>query len=223
MDPRQTRGFRNRNPGNIDHVPTNRWQGLADPPLEAPPAGGGRARFARFVSHEYGIRALAMLLTTYQDRHGLRTIRGIVSRWAPGGENDTEAYIAAVARRMDRHPRQQLDLHRYEDLRPLVEAIILHEIGGNPYRRATIDAGLRLAGVVPEGRAAVAGSGTARAAAGTAAAGVGGVAAAEVLGQVAPHLGSAAEFARALGPWVAAALIVAVAAWFIHQRLRRAA
>ena len=46
---------------------------------------------------------------------------------------------------------------------------------------------------------------------------------AEVLGQVAPHLGSAADLARALGPWVAAALIVAVAAWFIHQRLRRAA
>ena len=98
MDPRQTRGYRNRNPGNIEHQPANRWQGLADPPIEPPPAGGGAPRFARFVSHEYGIRALAMLLTTYQDRHGLRTIRGIVARWAPGRENDTEAYIAAVAR-----------------------------------------------------------------------------------------------------------------------------
>jgi hypothetical protein len=223
MDPRQTRGYRNRNPGNIDHQPTNRWQGLADPPLEPAPQGGGRARFARFVSHEYGIRALAMLLTTYQDRHGLRTIRGIVSRWAPGQENDTEAYIAAVARRMDRHPRAALDLHAYADLRPLVEAIIHHEIGGMPYDRATIDAGLRLAGVVAEGRAAVARTGTARAAAGTAAAGVGGVAAVEAIGQVAPHLGGAAELARALGPWVAAALILSVAAWFVWQRLRRAA
>lgn len=223
MDPRQSRGFRNRNPGNIDHVPANRWQGLADPPLEPPPPGGGRPRFARFVSHEYGIRALAMLLTTYQDRHGLRTIRGIVSRWAPGNENDTEAYIAAVARRMDRHPRATLDLHSYEDLRPMVEAIIHHELGGNPYGRATIDAGLRLAGVVPQGRAAIAASGTARAAAGTAAAGVGGIAATEALAQLAPHLGGAAELARALGPWLAALLILAAAAWFIHQRLRRAA
>ncbi|MBR0653299.1 structural protein, partial [Roseomonas terrae] len=63
----------------------------------------------------------------------------------------------------------------------------------------------------------------ARAAAGTAAAGVGGVAAAEVLGTMAPHLGSAAEVVRALGPWVAAALIVAAAAWFIWQRSRRPA
>jgi len=79
MDPRQTRGYRNRNPGNIDHQPANRWQGLADPPIETAPPGS-RARFARFVSHEYGIRALAVLLTTYQDRHGLRTIRGIITR-----------------------------------------------------------------------------------------------------------------------------------------------
>jgi hypothetical protein len=223
MNPRQSRGFRNRNPGNIDHQPANRWQGLADPPLEPAPPGGGRARFARFTSHEYGIRALAVLLTTYQDRHGLRTIRGIVSRWAPGSENNTEAYIADVARRMNRHPREGLDLHRHDDLRPLVEAIIHHELGGNPYSRATIDAGLRLAGVVPEGRAAAARSGTARAAAGTAAAGVGGVAATEGLAALAPHLGGAADLARALGPWVAAALILAVAGWFIWQRTRRPA
>ena len=222
MDPRQTRGYRNRNPGNIDHVPTNRWQGLDDPPIEAPPVGG-RPRFARFISHAYGIRALAMLLTTYQDRHRLRTIRGIIGRWAPGSENNTEAYIAAVARHMGRHPRAELDLHAHADLRPMVEAIITHELGGNPYDPATIEAGLRLAGVVAGGRAAVARSGTARAAAGTAAAGVGGVAATEVLGQVAPHLGSATELARAVGPWVVAALLVATAAWFIWQRARRAA
>lgn len=218
MDPKQTRGYRNRNPGNIEHSPRNPWQGLADPPLEAVPSAGGRARFARFVSHEYGIRALAMLLTTYQDRHGLRTIRGIVSRWAPGAENDTEAYIAAVARRMGREPRASLDLHAYGDLRPLVEAIIHHELGGQPYDRATIDAGLRLAGVT-SGR--VSATGTARAAAGTAAAGVGGLAAAEVIGMVAPHLGSAAELARALGPWLAAAMMIGAGAWFVWQRGRR--
>jgi hypothetical protein len=222
MDPRQSRGYRNRNPGNIDHQPSNRWQGLADPPIE-PATLGSRARFARFVSHEYGIRALAVLLTTYQDRHGLRTIRGIVSRWAPGAENNTEAYIAAVARQMGRDPRATLDLHRHEDLRPLVEAIITHELGGNPYSGATIDAGLRLAGVVAGGRAAVVNSGTARAAAGTAAVGVGGVAVTDALAQLAPHLGEAAELGRAVGPWVVAAVIVGAAAWFIWHRARRAA
>jgi len=223
MDPRQSRGYRNRNPGNIEHNPANKWQGLADPPLEPPPPGGGPPRFARFVSHEYGIRALAVLLITYQDRHGLCTIRGIISRWAPGAENDTEAYIAAVARRMDRHPRAMLDLHSYADLRPLVEAIIHHELGGMPYDRATIDAGLRLAGVVPTGPGAVARTGTARAAAGTAAAGTAAVAVVQPLAEAAAQAAPALAALRELSPLVAVALILAVAGWFIWQRARRPA
>lgn len=222
MDPRQTRGYRNRNPGNIDHIPANRWQGLADPAIEpAPP--GGRARFARFVSHEYGIRALAMLLTTYQDRHGLNTIRGIVSRWAPGAENDTEAYIASVARRMDRHPRQALDLHRYADLRPLVEAVIIHELGGNPYVPATLDAGLRLAGVTPAGGRRLAQSGTARAAASTAAAGAAAVTVVEPVIDAVSQAAPALTVLQGLAPWLAVTVIVAVAGWFIWQRAGRAA
>ncbi|MBR0683234.1 structural protein, partial [Roseomonas eburnea] len=58
---------------------------------------------------------------------------------------------------------------------------------------------------------------------GTAAAGDGGVAVAQAAAELAPHLGAATELARALGPWLAAALIVAVAGWFIWQRSRRAA
>lgn len=146
-DPRQSRGFRNRNPGNIDHHERNRWQGLDTPPIEPPPGNGGRPRFARFISHEYGIRALATLLITYQDRHGLRTIRGIVNRWAPGTENNTDAYVHQVARHMDLPADAVLDLHTFAHLRPLTEAIIRHELGGNPYDAATIDEGLRLAGV----------------------------------------------------------------------------
>jgi hypothetical protein len=30
IDPKATRGYRNRNPGNIEHVPANKWQGLGD-------------------------------------------------------------------------------------------------------------------------------------------------------------------------------------------------
>lgn len=145
-DPKLSRGYRNRNPGNIDHVPSNRWQGLADPPIE-PALPGGRARFARFTSHEYGIRALAVLLITYQDRHGLRSITQIISRWAPSTENATRAYIQHVARLTGFGANDVLDLHTHAHMRPLVEAIITHELGGNPYDARTIDEGLRLAGV----------------------------------------------------------------------------
>jgi hypothetical protein len=221
-DPRQSRGYRNRNPGNIDHVPANRWQGLADPPIEpAPP--GGRARFCRFVSHEYGIRALAMLLTTYQDRHGLRTIQGIVSRWAPGVENNTAAYVRHVCELTGRRPADILDLHAYEDLRPLVVAIITHELGGNPYAPPTIDGGLRLAGVVPAGRPAVARTGTARAAAGTAAAGVAAVSVVQPVVDAVAQAAPALHVLQGLAPWLAVAVILAVAGFFIWQRTKRVA
>lgn len=148
----QSRGYRNRNPGNIDYVPANKWQGqtgLGDLWMPA-----SQRRFAAFESHEFGIRALACLLATYQDRHGLRTIKGIIARWAPPRnnrgeiENRTQDYIRFVAQRMGRDPDATLDMHAYADLRPLVEAIIHKELGGQPYAPAVIDEGLRRAGVV---------------------------------------------------------------------------
>lgn len=193
-DPRNSRGFRNRNPGNIDFHPANRWQG------QTGKEEGGR--FATFDSHENGIRALAALLTTYQDRHGLRTIAGIVSRWAPGNENNTEAYIAHVASLMERGPRDVLDLHTYADLRPLVEAIITHELGGQPYAAAMLDEGVRRAGVPrPVGTvAAAASTGT----------GQGAI----TVGAAAAAAATAAPGIQAVGglpPWVGVTLVVAAA------------
>jgi hypothetical protein len=141
VDPKATRGYRNRNPGNIEHVPANQWQGLADPLSDG--------RFCRFTSHEFGIRALAALLVTYQDRHKLRTPRAIIERWAPKVENDTAAYVALVAQRIGVGPDDAIDLHRHAQLRPLVEAIIRHECAGLAYPAGVIDRALTLAGVPP--------------------------------------------------------------------------
>jgi hypothetical protein len=216
--PQATRGYRNRNPGNIDHSPANKWLGLAEPPLEPPPHGGGKARFAVFVSHEYGIRALAVLLQTYQDRHGLRTVAGIINRWAPAAENNTRAYISVVSHRLGVRPDDSLDLHNPATMRGLVEAIIAHELGGNPYTPEQITEGLRLAGLVEPG---VAGTRTARVAAGTAAAGVATAGTAEILTAVAPHASGLAELVQAAGPWLVAATVAGIAAWFVWRRARR--
>lgn len=135
------RGIRNNNPGNIDRG--SPWQGLAKDQ-------SGDPRFAIFESPVWGIRALARVLITYQDKHGLRTIRGIVHRWAPPVENDSEAYVQQVVRSTGFGAEQQLDLHSYEHMEPLVKAIIQHENGQQPYDKGTIDKGLELAGVKPE-------------------------------------------------------------------------
>jgi hypothetical protein len=145
----QTRGERNNNPGNIERVKANPWQGqLSDADYaktsEALKNGG---RFDVFSAVEYGIRALASLLVNYQDKHGLRTIRGIAGRWAPSSENNTGAYVAHVAALSGFGPDALLDLHSHDHLAPLVKAIITHENGRCLYSDAVIDDGLLRAGV----------------------------------------------------------------------------
>ena len=55
--------------------------------------------FVQFKSLEYGWRAAFYLLSRiYYHKYRLYTIRGIVSRWAPSSENNTETYIANVSR-----------------------------------------------------------------------------------------------------------------------------
>ncbi len=147
-DPTKSRGFFNKNPGNLDHNPRNKWQGLVG--LET---RGNPPRFAVFESHEFGIRALAVLLTTYQDRHGLNTIAGIINRWCPphddhAGAQRTDLYIKFVAERTGFAPDEVIDVHQYKYAEPLVKAIIHKELGGQPYAQNVIDEGLRRAGVV---------------------------------------------------------------------------
>lgn len=147
-DPKNARGYRNFNPGNIDHNPSNKWQGLRG--IETT---GNPPRFAVFESHEYGIRALCALLTTYQDRHGLNTIAGMINRWCPpkdahAGNQRTDLYIKHVEQLTGFTADQEIDMHKYEYAEPIVKAIITHELGGQPYEQSVLDEGLRRAGVV---------------------------------------------------------------------------
>ena len=80
------RGLRNNNPGNIRISPT-RYKGEIVPSSD-------RA-FKQFKSRGWGYRAIFVLLESYHKR-GIRTIRQIISRYAPSFENDTEKYISSV-------------------------------------------------------------------------------------------------------------------------------
>lgn len=141
MTTKQPRGIRNNNPGNIRRN-NDPWQGLAKEQNDR--------EFFTFKSAVYGIRALARLLITYQDKYGLCTIEGIIMRWAPAIENNTASYIQAVARNTGFSALQTLDMHRFEHLKPVVEAIIQHENGQQPYSDAEITKALVLAGVEPK-------------------------------------------------------------------------
>lgn len=59
---------------------------------------GDRKGFVEFSTLEYGVRAWLILMRNYRVR-GFRTIRQIISRFAPPTENDTERYIEFVCYR----------------------------------------------------------------------------------------------------------------------------
>lgn len=140
MTDKRPRGIRNNNPGNIDYNPRNDWQGQVGIEVGVP-----KPRFARFDTPENGIRALGKLIRAYQNKHGLKTIEQIISRWAPSSENDSRAYAEAVAKAVGTTAHANINVNRVAILRPLVEAIIRHENGGNPYKNGEIDEGVRRA------------------------------------------------------------------------------
>jgi len=135
---KKPRGIRNNNPGNIRRTST-KWDGMR--------AVQRDASFIEFIAPEYGIRALAKVIMNYQKRYGINTIRGVVSRWAPSSENNTKAYIASVAAQAGISADAPLDLTRRAALLPIVEAIIKHENGQQPYDISLMNKSLDMAGV----------------------------------------------------------------------------
>lgn len=207
MSNKATRGIRNNNPGNI-RKSKDKWQGLAE---EQPDK-----EFFTFVSAVYGIRALARVLITYQDKHNLHTIEKIISRWAPPSENNTKAYIKSVCDQTGFDAKEELDMHSFEHLEPLVKAIIHHENGQQPYKDAEITKGLVLAGVEPP-VAPLAKTGTMKAAkAGVVGAGTIGVAA-EAVDQLAPAI-PLMQTALEYAPWAMVAALVTAIGYMAWRR-----
>lgn len=86
MNLKNTRGYRNNNPGNLRHG--SKWQGLADLQMDR--------EFCQFKTMYYGVRAVDKLILNYT-KNGHNTIRKIISRYAPACENNTQSYITTVS------------------------------------------------------------------------------------------------------------------------------
>lgn len=83
------RKIKRNNPLNIRYSELNKWQGLI----------GNENGFCKFETLGYGFRAAFVLLRNYY-RGGHRSIRQIITRWAPPIENPTENYIEFVSNKM---------------------------------------------------------------------------------------------------------------------------
>ena len=130
------RGIRNNNPGNI-RLTNIQWQGMQG--AQNDPA------FIQFIDPVYGFRAMTRILRNYQ-RRGLVTLRDMLNTYAPKSENDTNAYVDFVAKRIKVSPDVPLDLALH--LFPLLKAITEFENGSrfaDFYDNETIQEGIALA------------------------------------------------------------------------------
>ncbi|HBV8338224.1 structural protein [Citrobacter freundii] len=132
------RGIRNNNPGNIRWG--DDWKGLV------PKDQRTDKSFCQFTTPEYGIRAMIIILRNYQRKYGLDTVSGIIKRWAPPNENNTQAYINSVAQATGVTPDQRIDTNDSRFMIKLLQAIIKHENGNQPYSFDTFDRAVELAG-----------------------------------------------------------------------------
>ena len=115
----KSKGLRNNNPLNIEENGTE-WVGRA----------GDDGRFVIFETVEHGLRAAGRILRTYATKYQLNTISGIVSRWAPPVENDTQNYINFVSQKTGIEQDQALTRETY----PHVLAAMIHmENGSQPF------------------------------------------------------------------------------------------
>lgn len=82
------RGLRNNNPVNI-RKNSDVFQGEKNPSSDR--------QFKQFKTMAYGYRAVFKILMNYYRNYQLKTIRGMIGRWAPENENNTAAYVSLVS------------------------------------------------------------------------------------------------------------------------------
>jgi hypothetical protein len=169
MNPRETRGFFNCNPGNMDRgmPPWNGELAIGDPRITGAAPGDTPqlvaeaiqvrmselkyGRFCVFADAEHGIRALVHNLWAYHDRLGCRSIRDYINRWAPPNENNTASYIARVAEHAGVSPDDgSIDIRQAAIFQAIGEGIINVECAGMPYDQATLERGWTLASMPAE-------------------------------------------------------------------------
>lgn len=129
------RGIRNNNPLNIRYSKANNWQGQT----------GTDGEYAIFDTPTNGIRAAAKLLNNYYFKYNLQTVAGIINKWSPPIENNTNAYVKAVANKLNVSENEVLLWPT--SISGLIDAMTHHENGVQPYTTNEINSGITAAGI----------------------------------------------------------------------------
>lgn len=100
---------------NIRYSKSNQWIGQIS----------STRGFCDFDHVNSCVRAMCIILDTYRNKHGLGTIRKIITRFAPSSENDTDKYIDFVSNRT--HIDPDLSLSSIFGYTLLIEAMAAME------------------------------------------------------------------------------------------------
>ena len=119
MSNQQTRGERNFNPFNLEQGIS--WLGLCATQTDLP--------YLQFMTPEQGITAGLKDIHNQPRLHGLRTVDGIITKFAPPSENNTDSYIAHVCGALGVGPDDIIDLDDNDTLFKFGKAVIFHENG----------------------------------------------------------------------------------------------
>ncbi len=114
-----SRGISNCNPGNI-RISKVKYLGEVTPSKDK--------AFKQFSTMAWGYRAMFVLLHTYS-KNGFKTIRQMISRYAPPIENHTENYIKFVAERAKVFADVEIDTTDPAEMIPVVLAMSQMENG----------------------------------------------------------------------------------------------
>lgn len=115
-----TVGMRLNNPCNIMRNQSVKWIGETE---------SSHPRLTAFESLYYGIRAGLRIIDTYVTKHGLNTVRKIITRYAPPVENPTNNYVDYVAKQLNADPDEVLDMAQIDVRGKLLLAVINFEQG----------------------------------------------------------------------------------------------
>jgi len=107
------------NPGNIERG--EHWKGMSQVQHSE--------RFVEYQSKTYGYRAMAIVLMNYQKLHGIQTLNGIIYRYAPMIDNNTEAYVEYVCAKTGYTKYKSIDLTNPDILFSVMKAMARFEQG----------------------------------------------------------------------------------------------
>jgi hypothetical protein len=91
---------------------------------------GETSGFQQYATPEAGVQAIDKQLNIYGQQHGVDTLSGVISRWAPANENNTASLIINASKMLGIGPNDKIDLSNPATRAMVTAAIIKQEGAG---------------------------------------------------------------------------------------------